>query len=289
METTEQANALLSRAGNTTKHMTSAQRDDFLTDLVISWNERKDTKMVELLIAKQVRMRQTRDSLRSELDELLLKHGVDEAHVQTMVGELRELADALSIRDRHTEDNIRNGIVLCGESIREKDRKLSQADCSTLRSRLRKARASEKARLAKLLASYEAMTGEQLSMDAVLEDQLPWESNGVADLGTKRQLCDAYMRMCRASEEEDIIRNEVENFIKNTKLSKDLAENQMNDIQKCMSAPDMEHWIIGSRDIGRYALLRTNCDVLRGLHALSRAEALHRNSLLVAAMNAREA
>ena len=60
-----------------------------------------------------------------------------------MVGELRELADALSITYRHTEDNIRNGIALCGESIREKDRKLLQADCSTLRSRLQKARANE--------------------------------------------------------------------------------------------------------------------------------------------------
>ena len=70
METTEQANALLSRAGHPAKHMTAAQRHDYLTDLVISWNERKSEKLMELLISKHARLSKTACALQLELDEM---------------------------------------------------------------------------------------------------------------------------------------------------------------------------------------------------------------------------
>ena len=55
MKTTEQANAVLNNAKNPTKHMTAYQRDDYLTDL-ISCNECKSEKLMELLVSKHTRL-----------------------------------------------------------------------------------------------------------------------------------------------------------------------------------------------------------------------------------------
>ena len=52
METTEIANAHTSRAGNTTKHMTAANRVDSPTDLRLSYNSKKHTNMPQLLVKK---------------------------------------------------------------------------------------------------------------------------------------------------------------------------------------------------------------------------------------------
>ena len=52
METREIANAFLNRAANTTKYMTSAQRVDSLTDLVLSYNSDKQCHMPELLLGR---------------------------------------------------------------------------------------------------------------------------------------------------------------------------------------------------------------------------------------------
>ena len=52
METTEQANARLSRGGTPTKHMTAANRVDSVTDLTLSYNNQKHVDMAQLLVRK---------------------------------------------------------------------------------------------------------------------------------------------------------------------------------------------------------------------------------------------
>ncbi|XP_043225461.1 uncharacterized protein LOC122383261 isoform X2 [Amphibalanus amphitrite] len=272
METTEQANALLSRAGNPTKHMTAAQRDDYLTDLIISWNERKSGKLMELLISKHARLKKAACTLQRELDEMLREHKVDVNDLPSMVEELRALADALCASDRLSDDNIRNGIVLCGNSIREKSARLLQVDSSKLRSRLRRSRAAEKARLVTLLRSYERLTGEKIDMDDVLDDCLPWQNRGVVDLAIKRNICDKLMRMRRATEEQDILMGEMTTLQHSIRDRRTSIEEKAAWLEGVLSLPLDQRPTLDSGAEGRYVLCHNDDGVVRGLLAMCRRQ-----------------
>lgn len=271
METTEQANALLSRAGNTTKHMSASQRIDYITDLVFFWNERKTRSMMELLIRKQRCATANASRLRQELQEKLATHEVLEHQLDNMVAELRDLADALCTSDRNSSDNICNGIALCAESIRRKSVMVTRADSSKSRSRTRRALAAEKNRLGRLLATLEAATGQRLTLEAVLEDQLPWESHGVADLAAKRSICEVYMRLCRAEEEIELLQTEAATLISNVEETMSAVSATCNMLEQWQAVPGNRP-TLAEGGLGRYDLLRLSDGVIAGWLAMCRRE-----------------
>ena len=85
METTiEIANAFLSRAGNTTKYMTAAQRNDALTDMVLHYNEEKHERMPKLLVRRLQDAENRIPELQSRLDSLLDEQGVSQSQVDVL-------------------------------------------------------------------------------------------------------------------------------------------------------------------------------------------------------------
>ena len=195
METTEIANAFLSRAGNTTKYMTAAQRNDALTDMVLCYNREKHDRMPTLLIRRLEEARGRIPELQSKLDSLLGEEGIPSSQLDTLVEELRNLAAALSRRDVQSNGrNLENAIELVADSVRVRLAAVSSAASSAKeRRRLRRLAAADKVRLSKLLVRYEQESGTSVDMASAVEGIFPWhalsaETRGMS-LSAKRAIC----------------------------------------------------------------------------------------------------
>ena len=215
METTEIANAFLSRACNTTKYMTAAQRSDALTDLVLKHNQRKHLRMPALLASKVQDAEKRIPTLQSKLDSLLDEHSVTPDQVDVLVEELRSLASALSNRDVQSQGrNLENAIEMVSDSVRVRHTAATkEASTSKERKRFWRLVAADKLKLTRLLKRYEQESGETLDLDAAVEGLFPWhamsESTGGISLSAKRSICDKYMRLRRSQEELEIARSEM--------------------------------------------------------------------------------
>ena len=80
METSEIANAHLSRAGNTTKHMSRAQRTDELTDQIQFWNVQRSERLATELEERHRRVQAQAEDLKAELEVLWLASPSSRTH-----------------------------------------------------------------------------------------------------------------------------------------------------------------------------------------------------------------
>ena len=219
METTEIANAHLSRAGNTTKHMTAANRVDSLTDMVLSYNSKKHSKMPELLVKKLTATRARIPELTGVLRELLAAHDITEGDIPPVVAELKALAAALGRRDLNSNgQGIESAIEIVCDSMRARlAARNRMADTSKKRAKIWRQVQQDRRKLTKLLGRYRTATGIVLTPEDARDGHLPWHvatsEPGRLTLSEKRALCDTYMRLCRAREEVDIIRAEMATFL----------------------------------------------------------------------------
>ena len=225
METTEIANAFLSRAANTTKYMTAAQRNDTLTGMVIKYNEEKHERMPRLLISRLQDAEKRIPELRCSLTSLLNEHGVSQDRIAALVEDLRNLAQALSNRDVQSDGrNLENAIEMTSDSLRVRLAAVtSVASSAKQRRRCRTLATTDKARLAKLLKRYERETGENVAMADAVEGAFPWhvqptESGGLT-LSVKRAICDTHMRLQRSLEELVIVREEMESLLTHSRTA----------------------------------------------------------------------
>ncbi|KAF0294184.1 hypothetical protein FJT64_008120 [Amphibalanus amphitrite] len=237
METTEIANAFLSRAANTTKYMTSAQRVDSLTDLVLSYNSDKHDHMPELLLAKMAAATRRVSELAEEQQALLDKHGLAVEDVGELVEELKLLAVSLSTRDLRSDgSDLRNAIELVSDSLRVRQASVSRvASTPKQRAKLRRLVVADKKKLNKLLSRYQQTTGVLIDADACADGHFPWHEEysavGPLSLSEKRALCDVYMKRRRAQEERDIVKQEMERLLTYGSYVMDVLLQKLEDYQ----------------------------------------------------------
>ena len=219
METTEIANAFLSRAGNTTKYMTAAQRNDTLTDMVLNYNQEKHQRMPSLLVSRLEDAEKRIPLLQSKLNSLLGEHNFPAAQVGLLVEELRSLAAALSKRDIQSNGrNLENAIEMVSDSVRVRQTAVSNvASTSKERKRFWRLVSADKAKLAKLLTRYERESGVRVDIADAVEGVFPWHvrssETGGLSLSAKRAICDTHMRLQRSTEELEIVRQEMQNLL----------------------------------------------------------------------------
>ena len=251
METTELANAHLSRAGNTTKHMTGANRVDSLTDLVLSYNNRKHNNMSQLLVSKLTATRARIPELASDLQGLLAAMNITEDDIPPVVSELKALAAALGKRDLDTNGRgLENAIEIVCDSMRSRlaarDR---MADTSKKRAKVWRQLQGDRRKLTKLLSQYRAATGVVLTPEDARDGNLPWHvaasEPGRLTLSEKRALCEAHMRLCRAREEVDIVTSEMATFL-------NASERSLLDLQSTLTVSAVTaHLSISQRKLTR--------------------------------------
>ena len=183
METTEIANAFLSRAGSTTKYMTSAQRIDAITDFVPSHNEDKHLHMPDLL-AKRLRDAQRRiPVLERKLDSLLHEHGIDHGPVDVIVDKLRVLAMPLSSRDTQANGtDLENATEMVSDSCRARRSAVANtASSSKMRNAARKLMTTNHMKLERLLARYRRETRGVIAIKDAEEGCFPWHAHAAAE------------------------------------------------------------------------------------------------------------
>ena len=243
METTEIANAHLSRAGNTTKHMTAAHRIDSLTDLALHYNRDKHAKMPSLLVRKMTDAKKRIPDLENKLQELLVQHEVSPSQIPVLVSELRTLASFLASRDISSlGDGLESAIELVSDSIRTNKCSIARLAASAkMRNKLRSRLTRDNAKLRKLLHEYKVQTGSEISPADVSEGCFPWHSVGLESdglsLSARRAICDVHMRLSRLREEVDIVRKEAGQFLMNAgQVLTLLQENEAVSISSCLDA-----------------------------------------------------
>ena len=219
METTEIANAFLSRAGNTTKYMTSAQRIDAITDLVLNYNRGKHQRMPDLLVDKLKDAGRRIPLLERKLDSLLHEHGVIPSQIDNIVDELRNLAISLSKRDtRANGTDLENAIEMVSDSWRARRSAVANAASSAkMRSAARRLMTADHLKLERLLERYRRQTGVVIAMKDAEESCFPWHVHSTLDgtmsLSAKRAMCDTLMRLRRTREEEEIVGEEIKRLL----------------------------------------------------------------------------
>ncbi|XP_043242318.1 uncharacterized protein LOC122391992 isoform X2 [Amphibalanus amphitrite] len=278
METTEIANAFLSRAANTTKYMTSAQRVDSLTDLVLSYNSDKHDHMPELLLAKMAAATRRVSELAEEQQALLDKHGLAVEDVGELVEELKLLAVSLSTRDLRSDgSDLRNAIELVSDSLRVRQASVSRvASTPKQRAKLRRLVVADKKKLNKLLSRYQQTTGVLIDADACADGHFPWHEEysavGPLSLSEKRALCDVYMKRRRAQEERDIVKQEMERLLTYGSYVMDVLVQKLEWIDHQLSVPAAERLpFVDFEDDSRenkYKVQRQTENVLRGLQGI---------------------
>ena len=228
METTEQANARLSRAGNPTKHMTAANRVDSLTDLALSYNNQKHVDMAQLLMRKLNMTRERIPDLTADLQSLLVQHGLTEDDIPPVVAELKALAAELGRRDVDSNgQGTESAIEIVGDSMRARlAARERMADTSKKRATIWRQVRQDRLKLTRLLKRYRTATGTALTLEDVRDGRFPWHDVASSQpgrlglsLSEKRALCDTYMRLCRAREEVDIVAAEMATFIRTSETS----------------------------------------------------------------------
>ena len=219
METSEMANAFLSRASNTTKYMTSAQRLDAITDLVLCYNRTKHLRMPELLVKRKTDAEKRLPILEEKLASLLEEHSVAVSEVDTLVEQLRLLATALSKRDTHVSGSaLENAIEMTSDSWRvRRSVVINAATSSKARIAARRTMRADHRKLENLLTKYQCETGVTVDIKDAEEGCFPWhvhltEDNSVS-LSAKRAICDTVMRIRRTREELVIVRSEMERLL----------------------------------------------------------------------------
>ncbi|XP_043227996.1 uncharacterized protein LOC122384523 [Amphibalanus amphitrite] len=272
METTEIANAHLSRAGNTTKHMSRAQRVDELTDQILYWNARRRERLSRELTERLQRMEKQARDLEEELEGALARFTIDRESLSRYVGELRTLARSLESSARSSNVNVqqlRDSIELLSASIQAKTKMISRdADTSKARTRLRRLRRDESSRLSRLLIRYEELTGTSVSVGDCITGQITWEAaNGdEPDLRKKRLVCDLFMRLSRTKEEIDILKAEGDRLEARRSDLRLYMNEQVGQIDNLLATPISERPPLGTPST-RYELVHPSDGVLSGLRA----------------------
>ena len=94
------------------------------------------------------------------------------------------------------------------------------ADTSKKRAKIWRRVRQNRLKLTRLLKRYRAATGTDLTPEDDGDGRFPWHDAASREpgrigpsLSEKRALCDAYMRLCRAREEVDIVAAEMVTFI----------------------------------------------------------------------------
>ena len=217
METTEIANAFLSRAANTTKYMTAAQRKDSITDLALTYNRDKNTRMPYLLADKLKAISAKIPELSAQLSALLGQHASSLEDVDDMVRELRQLAAMLNSREDVSAGQLEDSIEAISDSVRSHQTAVGAADSAKRRQRARRQLSADRTRLKKLLTRYHARTGVVLEQTNIEDGQFPWHDGSLArgsvDLSGKRAICEVYMRLNRAREEEEMVKGEMRRLL----------------------------------------------------------------------------
>ncbi|XP_043246029.1 uncharacterized protein LOC122393759 isoform X2 [Amphibalanus amphitrite] len=278
METTEIANAFLSRACNTTKYMTSAQRNDALTDMVLKYNEEKHRRMPTLLIRKMKEAERRIPMLQSQLDTALRENGISSDHINSLVDELRNLAASLSSRDVQSHGgNLENAIEMVSDSVRVRHAATTNAASTAKgRARYRRLVSADKLKLSKLLAQYERENGTTIEMTEAVEGVFPWHvqtgnASGIAlSLSAKRAVCDLHMRLERSREELEIVQEEMLNLVAHSKDVVDRLCHTLTVVTNQIARPEEEREAVlepvAAGD--RYSLRLESTPVLHGLQAL---------------------
>ena len=272
METTEIANAHLSRAGNTTKHMSRAQRIDELTDQILYWNERRQERLSRELPERIRRMEKQARDLEKELEGALARFSIDRDSLGRHVEELRTLASSLESSARSTDtalSQLRHSIELMSASVQSKTRQISRdADTSKARARLRRLRRDESRRLSRLLTRYEELTGIHITVEESVAGQFHWGTSDVdePDLRCKRIVCDLFMRLSRTQEEITILHAEIDRLEARRSESRQYMTEQVSCIDLLLGTPVSERPLLGAPS-GRYELVHPSDGVLAGLRA----------------------
>lgn len=272
METTEQANAHLSKAGNTTKHMSSAQRTDELTDQILFWNEQRRQRMPAQLQRKREQMEAQARDLERELESALAKCRIERDSLPRYVEELRSLAKSLEGTARCADipvNQIRDSIELLTASIHAKTRMIRRdADTAKARARLRRLRRGETKRLGQLLLRFEEMTGASISVADALSGGLPWAMLGEQgpDLASKRDVCDLHMKLARTREEIIILVEEQAKVETNRHAMKEYMSERVSCIDGLLAIPFSDRPKLGQQST-RYELVQPSDGVLAGLRA----------------------
>ncbi|XP_043232044.1 uncharacterized protein LOC122386681 isoform X3 [Amphibalanus amphitrite] len=276
METTEIANAFLSRAANTTKYMTAAQRNDALTGMVIKYNEEKHERMPRLLVSRLQDAEKRIPELQCTLTSLLDEHGVSQDRIAALVEDLRNLARALSSRDVQSDGrNLENAIEMTSDSLRVRLAAVTNvASSAKQRRRCRRLATTDKARLAKLLKRYERETGENVAMADAVEGVFPWhvqptESGGLT-LSVKRAICDTHMRLQRSLEELGIVREEMERLLNHSRTAIAQLIHTLKVVEEQLDRDQAERTslIHLTATSNRYCIQEESEATLRGLRAL---------------------
>ena len=233
METTEQANAFLSRAANTTKYMTAGHRVDALTDLILDYNQAKHHRMPDHLVKRMNAATSRLSELRRELDAKLRECGAASSQVEAMVAELRTLAASLSGRESRSDGpDLWVAVEALSDSIRARSACIrNEADTAKKRSRARKLLTQDREKLKRLLLQYEDDTGVRLSMQEVEEGRFPWDPASLSatnlELTTRRALADLYMRVRRSEEEQVIVREEMKRLLASSSMIREQLSSKL--------------------------------------------------------------
>ena len=96
---------------------------------------------------------------------------------------------------------------------------------------------------------------------------------GVIDLAMKRSICDRHMRLERATEELDILRDEMAAVQQNTYEKASAVADLVAELHGILALPpDQRPALDSGAAEGRYALRRNSDSVVRGLLAMCRRE-----------------
>ena len=227
METTEIANAFLSRAGNVTKYMTAAQRIDSLTDLVLSYKKDKHERLPELLHRRMAAATRRIAELEAKQRSLLSEYNLSESDIAGLVADLRRLAATLSRRDSASEGrDLHNAMEMVSDSIRvRKATYLREGYSAKRRQAIARKIGADKGKLRKLLNNYLTATGVEIRMEDAVEGCFPWHQEiglpGELALSEKRNVCDVYMRLNRAKEEVRIVEKEFNDLLSSSTFTRD--------------------------------------------------------------------
>ncbi|XP_043207566.1 uncharacterized protein LOC122373504 isoform X2 [Amphibalanus amphitrite] len=276
METTEMANAFLSRASNTTKYMTSAQRVDSLTDLVLCYNRSKHLRMPELLVKRKEDAKKRLPSLEKKLASLLQEHGVDASQIDVLVEQLHLLATSLSMRDRRASGtDLENAIEMTSDSWRVRRSAVTNvATSSKARIAARRRMQQDHIKLKTLLAKYAREAGVTVAVEDAQEGCFPWHTHSTegssVSLSAKRVICDTVMRIRRTREEVLIVDGEMERLLSASSGAIHMLKYPLAMIEEQLSRPDHERESVlePSSRTDRYSIRQQSTSVLRGLRSL---------------------